>query len=324
MIVDTRANLDQHRDVPVVCGTCQKQFMAKNPSALIRDALHDASLLHECKQEVVLLLRTKALWDRYPGKHQTLKAGDLQLETADSNPAYDEELARDPELKEFLSCSYFQMPNRLNCVQARIADIEKSLNRAAIACSACKTGTLRIEDRFFERLGPIGVDEYIIWKFVLPQRQERYLSLLKLKKRKEALRDLLNGKDWNMPLARAILPNNQTASVIEGLLKNLGASTECYVLSENSKIDGQLMPLREALNEIVGFQMASLISCIPGTIAYYEGEGKNQRFILVYPPKSDSVNGGRKLERRAGEKRSTLPNVLLPAGMSIPPGETTI
>src|ERR1017187_9122640 len=127
--------------------------MAKNPSAAIRDALYDSSSLHECKQEVVLLLRTKALWDRYPGKHQNLKVGDLQLETADSSPAYDDELASDPELKEFLSHHFFQMPNRLDCVQARITDIEKSLNRSSITCSACKTGTLRIEDRFFERLG---------------------------------------------------------------------------------------------------------------------------------------------------------------------------
>jgi hypothetical protein len=288
LIVDTRANLDQHRDIPVVCGTCQKQFMAKNPSAMIRDALHDSSSLYECKQELVLLLRTKALWDRYPGKHQDFTVGDRVLEKADSNPPYDEELARDPELKEFLSHHFFQMPNRLNCVQARIADIEKSLNRSSIVCSACKTRTLRIEDRFFERLGPIGVDEYIIWKFVLPQRQERYLSLLKLKKRKEALRDLLSGKDWNMALARAIPPNDQNASAIEALLVNLGVETECYVLSENSKLDGKLMPLREALNEIVGFQMASLMSCNPGAIAYYEGEGKNCRFILVNPPKDNS------------------------------------
>jgi len=33
---------------------------------------------------------------------------------------------------------------------------------------------------------------------------------------------------------------------------------------------------------------------------------------------SSPVNGGRKLERWAVEKRSTLPNVLLPGGMSIP------
>jgi hypothetical protein len=257
--------------------------MAKNPSALIRDTLFDSSSLHECKQELVLLLRTKALWDRYPGKHQDLKVGDLQLEKADANTAYDAELARDPELKDFLSHSFFQMPNRLNLVQARVADIEKSLSRSAIACTACKTGTLRIEDRFFERLRPIGIDEYIIWKFVLPQRQERYLSLLKLKKRKEAQKDLLNGIDLNMAFAQAIPPNDQTASAIEALLANLGVTTECYVLSENSKIDGQLMQLREALDKIVGFQMPSLVLCNPGAIAYYEGEGKNRRFILNRP-----------------------------------------
>ena len=40
------------------------------------------------------------------------------------------------------------------------------------------------------------------------------------------------------------------------------------------------MDLRDALGATVTFGMGTLISCIPGELAYYEGESLHARYIL--------------------------------------------
>ena len=37
---------------------------------------------------------------------------------------------------------------------------------------------------------------------------------------------------------------------------------------------------KEALEKIVGLRMGAFISCIPGVLAYFEGEETNERYIL--------------------------------------------
>ena len=56
------------------------------------------------------------------------------------------------------------------------------------------------------------------------------------------------------------------------ILKSKGASNKCYVISNCSDLDEQEMDLTDAINEVIGVGMGTLISCIPGQLAYYEGE----------------------------------------------------
>jgi len=70
---------------------------------------------------------------------------------------------------------------------------------------------------------------------------------------------------------------------IFSLLKSHGAKDDCYAISFNKKIDGQFLTLKEALKEAVDYSWPSIISCIPGKLAYFEGEsgfGFPPRFIL--------------------------------------------
>jgi hypothetical protein len=52
------------------------------------------------------------------------------------------------------------------------------------------------------------------------------------------------------------------------------------VLSENTDLDGRELPLEGALQLVVGYQMASFLSCLAGRLVYYEGEGINERYFL--------------------------------------------
>ena len=74
--------------------------------------------------------------------------------------------------------------------------------------------------------------------------------------------------------------DSQTVNHIEMLLKRKGALDSCHVTSSNADIDDREMPLREALRETVGSGFGTIISCIPGKLAYFEGEEQNERYIL--------------------------------------------
>jgi hypothetical protein len=51
-------------------------------------------------------------------------------------------------------------------------------------------------------------------------------------------------------------------------------------MSDNSDIDNREMPLRDALSKTVAMDAGTLISCIPGKLAYFEMEGFDGRYIL--------------------------------------------
>ena len=72
----------------------------------------------------------------------------------------------------------------------------------------------------------------------------------------------------------------QAVDQIDELLKQKGAPRKCYVLSEISSIDGTFMALEEALCEIVGAGLASVVSCLPGVLGFYEGEVIGERWLL--------------------------------------------
>ncbi|OWR32794.1 hypothetical protein CDO73_01515 [Saccharibacillus sp. O23] len=65
-------------------------------------------------------------------------------------------------------------------------------------------------------------------------------------------------------------------------MKSHGADAEGYCLSLNPEIDGQTLPLSEALQQAVGYGMPSIIICGKG-LAYFESEqeaGPPKRFVL--------------------------------------------
>jgi hypothetical protein len=70
---------------------------------------------------------------------------------------------------------------------------------------------------------------------------------------------------------------------IQSLLISYGAEKTCYVISWDQEIDGKYLPLETVLKRVVGLGMPSIVSCIPGKLAYFEAEqsfGPPPRYIL--------------------------------------------
>ncbi len=128
-------------------------------------------------------------------------------------------------------------------------------------------------------------EEAFIRAFILPDRQPRWTELLFNERRRFAFTHRLADPididtRWAIPIQRS----EQTAARIAELLRGRGAPSQCHVISEYDSLDGTDAELTDALETIVGSGVGSVVSCLPGSLAYYEGE-ERVRFILQRRPK---------------------------------------
>lgn len=125
----------------------------------------------------------------------------------------------------------------------------------------------------------------LVLSFIIPARQSRYLELLgKSKRRDDITSALAHFKHLDMRYAAVIPSHRQHAADILRILKAKGAPDTCYALSEDGELDGKEIALQDALKSVVGYGMGTLLSCVPGTLAYFEDE--EGRWILERKPKA--------------------------------------
>jgi hypothetical protein len=120
----------------------------------------------------------------------------------------------------------------------------------------------------------------LIKQFVIKDRQERYLTLIETGKGRKKFRNYISHfKDLN---SKYCTPVHTLQSHIQlyDILKLEGAPNACYIISENSKYDMRSVDIMEAGKQLFASGIAFFLSCIPGKLAYYEGEEANERFIL--------------------------------------------
>ena len=111
--------------------------------------------------------------------------------------------------------------------------------------------------------------------------KERYLVLVKSEKGlRKIKREISHFRKINPDLIVKIPSNKQSVGEIYNLLKQNGASQNCFVISEDCRIDGLSADLFDILSEVVGSSNGTLLSCIPGKLLYYESEDKKIRMIL--------------------------------------------
>jgi hypothetical protein len=136
----------------------------------------------------------------------------------------------------------------------------------------------------------MDVEEALIHAFIVPERRSRYIALLATqKKRKKLLDSFYHLHDLDPRFAHRFDPSSQHADWIYKALRKQGSPDRCYVMSPSSELDGQETDLRKALEETVGSNGGTFLSCIPGRLGYFEGEEYNERYILERPT-SDSLS----------------------------------
>ena len=116
--------------------------------------------------------------------------------------------------------------------------------------------------------------------FIIPERRERYLSLLgNPKRRGKVLNRLNHSQDVDLSLARQ-MPPGCIGESLAVLLEQMGAGETCYVIADASDMDGQTLPLREALWRASVHGFGVVVSCLPGRLCFYKPESPTTGFIL--------------------------------------------
>jgi hypothetical protein len=120
--------------------------------------------------------------------------------------------------------------------------------------------------------------------FLKREKWARYLQLLANRKRRAEILVRLNHKlDYIPELAVEVPEDQDYPEALERLLQAKGAPATCHVLVNGLRIDGREMPLREALNTVCMHMYGSVLSCIPGHLAYYRPEAPGHGVILAKP-----------------------------------------
>lgn len=155
-IVDKREQLERFDSIPLLCVRCSFQTVIPKPSEGVLDALYEVSLLREFQHELMMLQRTKALFDSFPNSRHPQKmckefGSKEERPKMEADPELDKALDADPELKAFLRRSSFWLPARMKFVTEAIARCKKP-NLHLITCTTCENGHFFIEPNFFENV----------------------------------------------------------------------------------------------------------------------------------------------------------------------------
>jgi hypothetical protein len=125
-------------------------------------------------------------------------------------------------------------------------------------------------------------EELFTRAFVVPAKQDRYLSMLgSAKGRARLLAKFPHCRDLDMSYATLVPAAQQNAAAIGMLLKQRGAPAMCHVISADRDIDNRELTLEKALDDAVGMNMGTFISCVPGKLGYFEFEDLGERYILA-------------------------------------------
>jgi len=134
-------------------------------------------------------------------------------------------------------------------------------------------------------------EEAIVKAFVVRERRERLLSFAtSSKNRKKFTNELAHFRWFDMryatPVNWSVDPSlklwdrhSQGLDNLVRLLKSKGAGATCWVVSENTHVDGKEMTLEAALKSTIGSGMGTILSLVPGKLAYFEGE--DEALLLV-------------------------------------------
>ena len=120
----------------------------------------------------------------------------------------------------------------------------------------------------------------IVVGFVVKSKRERYAGFLRSPKaRRKFIDALYHFKDFD-PAVVVELPSSLETP--DGVLKELerrGAGRTCYIISTAADLDQKTLELAKAIHDVFAVE-GTIVSCVPGRLAYYEGEAPSNRFIL--------------------------------------------
>jgi hypothetical protein len=129
-------------------------------------------------------------------------------------------------------------------------------------------------------MNPLADEIALVKAFVVPSKQARYAGFVgSPKRRRSFVRELYHFRDFD-PAVVVELPSAMQSGGLLEELRRRGAGNTCYIMSAHAKVDGKTELLADAVSRVFAFLDGTIISCVPGRLAYFEGEAPKNRFIL--------------------------------------------
>ena len=129
----------------------------------------------------------------------------------------------------------------------------------------------------------LDLETKVIKRFVMKHKQDRYLQFIQDNKRRQNYTNqLAHFTDLKYDLIEEVKGDEST--FIKNKIKSFLKIEDCYLISENFKIDQQRLDIDMALNEIIGCGMGTLVVFGDAELIYYEAEGPSDRWItkIIY------------------------------------------
>ena len=124
----------------------------------------------------------------------------------------------------------------------------------------------------------LDIEAIVIERFVIKAKRERYLTFIKNDNtRKKIINDLHHMNFLQADLFEKIEGNE--FDVIKEKIKNIGVLKDCYLISENSRLDKKRLDVDTALRQTIGSDCGTIIVFGDAEMVYAEAEGFNNRSI---------------------------------------------
>jgi hypothetical protein len=123
----------------------------------------------------------------------------------------------------------------------------------------------------------------IVNSFIVAAKRERYVEFLKsMKGRSKFLHKLYHFSDFEPDCVVELTRASDSAEGLIAELRRRGAADQCYVVSVVKELDRVIAPLEKIIREVFASVVheGTIVCCVPGRLAYYEGEAPHTRFIL--------------------------------------------
>jgi hypothetical protein len=115
--------------------------------------------------------------------------------------------------------------------------------------------------------------------FFAPMYRSRWLGMVEATKGRRKFLEFLHHGSHALDDRFLQDVGDWDAVAIVHRLRQLGADSRCYLFSEWDQVDQKVLELEEAIVTLLGCQMGSVASCVPGVLGYWEGEEPHDRYI---------------------------------------------
>jgi len=139
-------------------------------------------------------------------------------------------------------------------------------------------------------------EQAFVKEFISPQRRDRYIGFFSSTKRRSKFRNRIAHALLRDLDARYLFEEDKlvltTANAVRHLLQSKQRNTRCYVMCEDTALDGQEMTLEEAERQWDSL-CGIIISIVPGKLVYYRPERPSENFILLKEATHDRQTNAR-------------------------------